>query len=391
MWAGSLFSYASQWIQQASIGWVVYEITGSGVLLGAVLGARAIPMLLLAPLAGVAADRYDRRVLMQAGQIMAAAVAAAFGAALALEIVGTWMLFAFTLLMGTTYVLDRPARFTTAFELVPRELAVKAMALNTVGFSLTRVLGPAIAGYLIAWVGAAGNFFIQGLLYAAAAAMVLRVSIPRRTVARSRSAWSEMLEGLRYVAHDPAMRALVALGALPFFLMVPIWGTLYPIYAKDIFEAGPQGLGILLTAVGAGGTLGGMIANALGRAERQGWIQGASVLAMCAALAGVAASDSFAAAVAFSVVAGAGEMVLAASNMAMLQMSAPEEMRGRVSSLMQVYPALISLGAVIAGPFAELAGVRAATFGVAAVAAASTVLLFAVSPQLRGLKLSRFH
>ena len=391
LWTGSLFSYAGQWIQQASIGWVVYEITGSGALLGAVLGVRAIPMLLLAPFAGVAADRYDRRALMQAGQIMAAAVAAAFGAALALEIVSTWMLFAFTLLMGTTYVLDRPARFTTAFELVPRELGVKAMALNTVGFSLTRVLGPALAGYLIAWVGAAGNFFIQGLLYAASAAMVLRVSIPRRTVARSRSAWSEMLEGLRYVAHDPAMRALVALGALPFFLMVPIWGTLYPIYAKDIFEAGPQGLGILLTAVGAGGTLGGMIANALGRAECQGWIQGASVLAMCAALAGVAASDSFAAAVAFSVVAGAGEMVLAASNMAMLQMSAPEDMRGRVSSLMQVYPALISLGAVVAGPLAELAGVRAATFGVAGVAAASTVLLFAVSPQLRGLKLSRFH
>jgi MFS family permease len=371
---------------------VVYEITGSGALLGAVLGARAIPMLLLAPLAGVAADRYDRRALMQAGQIMAAAVAAAFGAALALEIVGTWMLFAFTLLMGTTYVLDRPARHTTAFELVPRELAVRAMALNTVGFSLTRIVGPAIAGYLIAWVGAAGNFFIQGILCAASAAMVLGVSIPRRpAVTHARSAWSAMLEGLRFAAANPATRALFVLGALPFFLMVPIWGTLYPIYAKDVFDAGPQGLGILLTAIGLGGTLGGLIANALGRAERQGLIQVAAVLVLCAALAGVALSGSFALAVAFSVLAGTGEMVLAASNMAMLQMTAPEAMRGRIASLMQVYPALISLGAVIAGPLAELAGVRAATLGVAAAAAAITVLLFAASPQLRGLRLSRYH
>jgi MFS family permease len=200
-----------------------------------------------------------------------------------------------------------------------------------------------------------------------------------------------MLEGIAYAARDPATRALVALGALPFFLMVPIWGTLYPIYAKDIFDAGPQGLGILLTAIGAGGTLGGLIANALGRAERQGLIQGAAVLALCAALVGVAASGSFALAVAFSVIAGAGEMVLAASNMAMLQMVAPEHMRGRIASMMQIYPALISLGAVLAGPLAELAGVRAATAGVAIAAAAVTLALFAASPQLRALRLSRYR
>lgn len=369
---------------------MVYEISGSGALLGAVLGVRAVPMLLLAPFSGVAADRYDRRVLMQASQAVAAALAAAFGAALALEIVGTWMLFAFTLLMGTTYVLDRPARFTTAFELVPRELGVKAMALTTVGFSLTRIIGPAIAGYLIAWAGAAGNFFVQAILYAASGAMVLGVSIPARTrAAPERSAWSEMTEGLRFAARDPATRALVALGALPFLLLVPVWGTLFPIYAKDVFNAGPEGLGILLTAVGAGGTLGGLIANALGRAERQGLIQGAAVLGMCGAVAGIAASPSFAAAAAFAFAGGVAEMVLAASNMAMLQMSAPEHMRGRISSLLQIYPGLISLGALVAGPLAQAAGVRAATYGVALATGAAALALFVASPQLRRLRLSR--
>src|SRR5688572_17758231 len=249
-------------------------MTGSGALLGAVMGARAIPMLLLTPVSGMAADRYDRRRLMQASQGLAAAVTLAFGAALALGIVSTWMLFAFTMLMGASNVMDRPARFSTAFELVPRELAVKAVSLNTIGFSMARVLGPMLAGYLIAAFGGAGTFFLQGLLYAASGAMVLFVAFPPR-VAREeqRSPWHDMAEGLRFAATDPRIRVLFLVGALPFFLLIPVFGTLYPIYAKDEFAVGPAGLGLLLTAVGVGGTLGGFIANALGRAERQGLLQ----------------------------------------------------------------------------------------------------------------------
>ena len=144
------------------------------------MGVRAIPMVLLTPVSGMAADRYDRRRLMQASQGLAAAVSLAFGAALALDIVSTWMLFAFTMLMGASNVMDRPARFTTAFELVPRELAVKAVALNTIGFSMARVVGPALAGYLIAAIGGAGSFFLQGVLYAASGLMVLMVVLPAR-------------------------------------------------------------------------------------------------------------------------------------------------------------------------------------------------------------------
>src|SRR5690349_21859206 len=115
-----MLSWSGQWIQQAALGWVVYEITGSGALLGAVLGVRAIPMLLLVPISGVAADRYDRKRLLQASQAFAALVSFALGAALGLGMVSTWMLFAFTILMGASNVMDRPARMTMAFDLVPR-------------------------------------------------------------------------------------------------------------------------------------------------------------------------------------------------------------------------------------------------------------------------------
>ena len=387
LWSGSLLSWWSQWIQHAALGWVVYEITGSGALLGAVMGARAIPMVLLTPVSGMAADRYDRRRLMQASQGLAAAVSLAFGTALALDIVSTWMLFAFTMLMGASNVMDRPARFTTAFELVPREIAVKAVALNTIGFSMARVVGPAMAGYIIAAVGGAGSFFVQGVLYAASGLMVLMVAFPARVAPKSTaSPFKDMHEGLRFALHNPRVRALLMVGLLPFFLLIPVFGTLYPIYAKDEFAAGPTGLGLLLTAVGVGGTLGGFIAHALGRAERQGLIQAVWVIVMAAAIIGVASSPSLVIAIAFSILGGAAEMAHASSNMAMLQASAPEALRGRISALLMLNPAFISLGALVAGPLSDAVGVRSASILLATAAIAAVVVLYAASPTLRELR-----
>lgn len=361
-------------------------MTGSGALLGAVLGVRVIPLLLLAPISGVAADRFNRRRLMQASQALAAAVSFAVGAALALGIVNLWMLFAFTLLMGASNVTDRPARLTTAFDLVPRDAAVKAVTLNTIGFSAARVLGPAVAGYLIAWVGAAGCFFIQGALYAASGLVVVAIVFPPRQKPVGRSALADMAEGLRFVAGDRNMRILIAIGALPYLLLVPIWGTLFPIYAKDVFNAGPEGLGILLTAVGLGGTLGGFIANALAHVQRQAFLQAGWILLMSLAVLGVAASQNVATAAAFGFVGGAAEMAHTASNMASTQLAAPQAMRGRVASLMMLYPAMISAGAFLAGPLSDALGVRGASALLAAVSITATTALCIFSPHLREMR-----
>ncbi|HXJ53780.1 MAG TPA: MFS transporter, partial [Burkholderiales bacterium] len=208
----------------------------------------------------------------------------------------------------------------------------------------------------------------------------------RRAAAAERSALAQMLEGLRFAAHDPRTRLLVFLGALPYFLLVPVWGTLLPIYAKDIFAAGPQGLGWLLTGVGVGGTLGGLAANALAHAERQALIQAGWIVLMGAAILGLAASPTLGAALACGLVGGAAEMAHTASNMAMLQMNAPEEMRGRISSLTMLYPAMISVGAFVAGPLSDLLGVRGASVALAAGAIAAMGILYIASPQLREMR-----
>jgi len=351
-----------------------------------VLGVRVIPLLLLAPLSGVAADRFNRRRLMQLSQALAAVVSFAVGAALALGVVSVWMLFVFTLLMGASNVMDRPARLTTALDLVPRDAAVKAMTLNTIGFSIARVIGPAAAGYLIAWFGAAGCFFIQGALYAASGLVAFAIVFPPRHKPEGRSALADMVEGLRFVARDRSMRILIAIGALPYLLLVPVWGTLFPIYAKDVFKAGPEGLGILLTAVGVGGTLGGFIANALARVERQALMQTAWILVMAVAIIGLAASPNVPIAAIFGFIGGAAEMAHTASNMASMQMAAPQEMRGRVASLMMLYPAMISAGAFLAGPLSDLMGVRGASIFVAGVSIMATAVLYVFSSHLREMR-----
>lgn len=391
LWLGGIFTFAGQWIQMASMGWVVYELTGSGALVGAVSGVRALPMLILAPLSGVAADRFNRSDLLKWSQWMSAATSILFGVALAMHLINIWMMFLFAIVMGACAVLDRPARQSTAFELVPREIAMKAVALNTIGGNLARIIAPALAGYLIVWIGIEGNFYVQGSLYIISGLLVAKVVMPRREHKPGRgSAGSQLMEGLRHVAREPTTRLLFILGALPFFLVVPSMGTLFPIYAKDVFAAGPTGLGLMFSAVGIGGVTGGFIAGWLSRFDRTGWIQVGAVMAFCASIIGLGLSPSFFWALVSCALAGMTEMIYSVTNMTMVQLAAPEEMRGRVSSILQLYPALISLGAFLIGPLADLIGPRGTSIWMACVCAAVFLVIMMVSPRMRGMRMSQY-
>ena len=388
--AGSLLSNFCQWIQQATIAWVVYDITGSGALLGAVMSVRAIP-LLLSPLAGVAADRFNRKALLLTSQILSAVVSAFFGVMLALGAVHAWHLFAFVLIAGTTAVLDRPTRMTGIFELVPRELAMNAAAINAIGMSMTRIVAPALAGFLLGWFNAAGNFLLQGALYFAAGMLAIPVVFRDRPAAEQQtSPWKDLGDGLRFAVGDKTTRLMLLFAALLFILLLPVWITVLPVFAKDVFKAGPQALGLMLAAGGIGGALGSWAASGMQRFDRQGRVQFVALLIDCAALVAVALSPSLPVAIAFLAIAGAAEMVIATSIQITLQMAAPDAMRGRVTSLLQLAPAMMAFGALNAGILVELCGARWATAALACVTAMLFVGLYAKSPSLRDLRLSRF-
>jgi MFS family permease len=390
LWTGTFFATAGQWIQQATLGWVVYDVTASASVLGAVLGIRAIPMLLLAPLTGVVADRFDRRYALAASQFLMVIISIALAALLALNQILVWHLFGFSVVSGVSAVFDRTLRSTLVFHSVPRNDAANAVALNSIAFSVTRAVGPAVAGFLIGSVGAAWNFAIQSLLYLGVTFAALSVSAappaPRRTAASSW--WAEMKEGMHFTLTDPIARMMVVLGLVPPILLIPSLGALMPVFAADVFRSGPEGLGLLLSAVGVGGILGGLVAAWIARYDHTGLIQTLALAVFAFSLIAFAFSPDLATAVGFLVVAGVAEMVHHTVHVTTLQMCAPEHMRGRVASLLPVFPAFISVGALIAGVCADLIAPDLVVILFAVLALAVVITAWVRSTALREVRMS---
>lgn len=391
LWAGTFCATAGQWVQQATLGWVVYDLTHSGALLGAVLAMRAIPMLLLAPVSGLVADRYDRRRALAASQLVVVVISFALAAGLALDRVQVWHLFAFTLLAGVGMVFDRTLRNTLVFGTVPRADVANAVALNSIAFSVMRTAGPAAAGFLIAWVGAAWNFALQGLLYLGVGAVALMINTPHEEARRvsHATALADMKEGLRFAATHPVARMMVLLGMVPALLLIPSFSALMPVFAVQVFATGPEGLGLLLSAVGAGGVVGGIAAVWTARIDRVGITQSLALLGFAVSLIGFALSTDFVLASLFLMGAGIAEMIHMSSNVTALQMCAPQQLRGRVASLLPMFPALMAVGGLISGIGADLIGAPATVVVTALAAVAIAGISWTRSRALRSLRLSK--
>jgi MFS family permease len=388
---GTTLSNAAQWIQQVTLGWLVYDLTDSGTALGTINLVRSVAALGLAPVAGVAIDRFRRQRLMLATQVWLLAISFAMGLLLATGRAGIWSLFVFALLGGAGQAFDMPLRQTATFDLVPRALAPNAVALVQTGWSLMRSIGPAVGGLLILWFGPAGNFFVQATAHVLIAVNVLRIGFPARDApGRSRAGvLGNLRAGIAYVAGQRATRTFVLMGWLLPLLIIPTFSALPPIYARDVFGGGPETLGFLMSAVGLGGIGGGIFTASLGRFERRGLVQLGALLGTSLALIGFALSPGLGLALPLLAVAGAFEMVYLTTNQTLLQLSIPDEMRGRVTSIVSLNAALSPIGAFVAGVGADLLGPRLVTVILSTVASGVAVLVFARSATVREYRLSQ--
>jgi MFS family permease len=390
---GTTLSNAAQWIQQVTMGWLVYDLTGSGTALGTINLVRSVATLGLTPVAGVAIDRVGRRTLMLATQAWLFAITVGLGSLLLAGRAGVWSLFVFAFLGGAAQSLDMPLRQTTTFDLVPRALAPNAVALVQTGWSVMRSLGPALGGALILWFGPAGNFLVQAGAHALIAATITRIRFPSRPPhapggPRFAGALQNLGAGLSYVIGQRTTRTFVMMGwVLPLFI-IPTFSALPPIYAKDVFHGGPDTLGLLMSAVGLGGIAGGVFTASLGHFERRGLVQLAALLGTSLALIAFALSPSLAVALPLLSVAGAFEMVYLTTNQTLLQLSIPDEMRGRVTSIVSLNMAMSPIGAFFAGAGADLFGPRAITVVISGIAAAIAVAVYLGSRTVREYRLS---
>ena len=172
LWFGTIFMSAGTWIQQVTLGWLAYELTGSPVQVSIVLGLRALPML-GAPIAGVIADKFDRRIVLLLDQAYLAFLAIAFTLILQFGLLELWHLHAFSFLTGAGWALNNPLRQTLVGNSVPRDRLMNAIALNSMAFNSMRMIGPGIAGGMIALLGPEVNFLLQAVMYAAVVFLVL--------------------------------------------------------------------------------------------------------------------------------------------------------------------------------------------------------------------------
>jgi MFS family permease len=318
------------------------------------------------------------------------AISIALSFLLALKLVEVWHLFAFSLLAGVSAVFDRTLRSTLVFHSVPRAEAGNAVALNSIAFSVSRAVGPSVAGFLIGAVGAAWNFGIQALLYMGVVAAALSVQAGRApsAVKKQSSAWAEMKEGFRFVASDPVARMMVVLGLVPPLLLIPSIGALMPVFAADVFKSGPEGLGLMLSAVGVGGIIGGLVAAWTARYDHAGLVQMLALAVFAFSLIAFAVSSNVAIAVLFLALAGIAEMVHHTVHVTTLQMCAPEHLRGRIASLLPIFPAFISVGALVAGVLADLLGPEMVVIILAGIALGVIIAAWARSQAVRELRMS---
>jgi MFS family permease len=385
--SGTFMMSAGQWIQQVTLGWLVYDLTGNSMLLGSLNGLRALPFLVTGPMAGVAADRMDRKRLLLRTQWVLIVTAVLMGALVASGLLYVWHVFVFTLITGIAWTFTEPVRQSMIPSLVPKEDLANAIALNSGGFNLMKIIGPALGGLMIALFGAGGNFFVQAVAYSGVLLMIYWMHVPPTSeVARRSSAMANLKEGFAYVWSTPAVLALMTLAYVPRIFAVP-YQTLMPVFQKDVLKVGPEGLGILMAAPGVGAVISVLLLASLGNSlRRQGLFLVGSIIILGFFLILFSQITYFPLALISLVLVGIFQMLFLASTNTILQMIVPDELRGRVMSLYMLDRGFMPIGAMFAGVTAHFIGAPLTVATMGAVVVVLAVLVAWRVPAIRSLE-----
>ena len=262
---GQSVSLVGTWMQRVAVGWLVYRLTDSAFLLGVVGFSAQIPAFVLAPFAGVLADRWNRHRLLILTQVLAMVQAFILAYLVLTETVVIWEIIVLSLVLGVVTAFDIPVRQSFMIEMIEEKADLgNAIALNSSMVNGARLLGPSVAGLLIATVGEGMCFLINGLSYLAVIASLLLMRIVQKNFRAQSRAWHDLKEGLTYVYRFEPIRAIILLLALMSLMGMP-YIVLMPVFARDVLHGGPSALGFLMGGSGVGA-----LAGALYLASRRG-------------------------------------------------------------------------------------------------------------------------
>ncbi|GAB4065229.1 MFS transporter [Ancylobacter sonchi] len=374
LWSGTLLSHTGDWMDQVALNWLVVSSSGSPFDLALVNLCRGLPILVFTLVGGALADRVERRRLMMVTQSSAMVLAFVLSGLVFTDTASIPAILLIATARGIVISINLPARHSLIPELVPAHDLPNAVALNSLTINVTKIVGPAVAGIIIAWLGTGACFLLNGLSFIVVIWTLAAMKFPsaERKVP-DRSLHQSIVEGVTYVREDRTILLLVLIALVPTFFGQP-YLTLLALFAYTVFNVGPEGLGLLTASAAAGSVLGALTLAASPRLASSGRAMLGFLIAFGALLCGFAVNS--AAGLAPLLLLGVGAMQIAynASNNTILQMRVPNSMRGRVMSILLVNRGLVQLGAAASATVAGFVGVQ-----VAVLMAGAIIFLFGIA------------
>ncbi len=381
----------SMWMDQVARGWLLYELTDSPLQLGLLRGIQAIPLLVLSPIAGSAADRYDRKRQIMVSQVVDAVLFAVVAILILSRQIQPWHIYVTAFLDGAVSTFQQPARLAMMAESVPKHHLTNAIGLGSVLFNVTRSTGPALAGVLIAVVGTYGSYLAQSLFQIAglACALPLPDSLRRPLASGERRSAQSFVQSMRagftYGWANQPVRAALLITASASLFIIP-FTTLLPVIARDVLGVGAQGQGFLLTGMGIGAFCSAVMIASLGDRLPRGILMLVGVTLYGLAVIAFSASPWFPLAVGLMVIVGLFHVSSHALVHTVIQTYTDAEFRGRINALFQLSQVVNTVGATIIGGVATALGAPTAIAGMAALGAMASATIAVAVPVARRIR-----
>jgi MFS family permease len=389
-WFGQIVSLTGTWMQIVAQSWLVYRLTDSPLMLGLVNVVGLLPVVPISLLGGAISDRVPRRNLILVTEIVLMGQAFVLALLTWSGMIQVWHVMVLSFVLGAAAALEQPARLAFIMDVVGKEDLVNAVALNSSVYNAARIVGPAIAGVLVAAIGEAGCFFVNSVTYLAVILALLAIRLPQQAqkpgeepVEQPRLAGS-VVDGLKYTWNTRVIRSLMIIVALSSFLTLP-YIALMPVFAGSVFQTGPEGLGFLMTSVGVGAITGALIVANARPGHRGRWLTAANVVAPMFLLL-FCLSQSFLVGLALVLLVGGGNAVRQTLANSMIQLNTAEVYHGRVMSVFNLtFNGMSRVGALVIGGVAEFTGAPLAVGAGAAVSVLVGVAIIWLMPEVRQL------
>ena len=382
---GQSISLVGTWMTRLAANWLLWRLTNSVEMLGLLGFASQVPTFLLAPLAGVWVDRLNRHTLLVATQVLAMLQAFTLAALVLSDSIVVWEIFALQLLLGVINAFDMPSRQSLLIDLIEdRNDLPNAVALNSSMVNGARLIGPTIAGLLVAWVGEGWCFFADGVSYLAviASLLIMRISLQPRA-ATGKRIFHDLHDGLRHAFGLVPIRAILLLLALLGLAGIP-YRVLMPVIAAQTLHGGPHTLGFLMAAMGGGALVGALYLASRTTVLGLGRLIPYAAATFGVSLVGVGLSKWLPLSLLLMFTMGVGFMVHLAASNTLIQTLVREEMRGRVMALyLTAFMGTATFGSLLAGAIAGVIGAPWTLVGGGLVCLGGAVVFWFKLPRLR--------